>query len=541
MKLYGAIIKENRGEFLTGLAILCVLYLTSFESFLLFHSVIELFTVVVAAGIFVIAWNARNFINNNYLVFVGIASIFTAILDLFHTLAYQGMGVFEAGSGDLTTNLWVSARFLQSLSFLIAPVFLSRRLRVHAVMAVFTVVTAVLILTIFYWNVFPTTYVAGVGLTRFKVVSEYVISFFLLAAIVQLIRIRGEFDPSVLRFLVAALVFLIASEITFTFYLSVYGEVNVLGHMLRLVAFYALYKAFIVTGLENPYALLLRDLKRTQERLQEYTATLESRNETLRLTERQLRRDAVLLEERNVELDAYAHTVAHDLKAPLSVIIAASEMVRGIDYLTDETKERLLEDIQTTAVHMDEIVDDLLLLSQVRQEDAPTGPVDMDAVIANVRNRLSEMIREREAILTYPDTWPIPVGYGPWIEEVWANYVSNALKYGGRPPRVELGATREGDDQIRFWVRDNGPGVDPGARSRLFVPFSQLGEVHRAGHGLGLSIVHHVVRKLGGRVGVESAPDQGSLFFFTLPAASRHSPGSDSSEAAPSLLEHRGR
>jgi signal transduction histidine kinase len=103
------------------------------------------------------------------------------------------------------------------------------------------------------------------------------------------------------------------------------------------------------------------------------------------------------------------------------------------------------------------------------------------------------------------------------------NYLSNGLKYGGRPPRIELGADRVehgpgGQPLIRFWIRDNGAGLTPEERAKLFVPFTQLAQVEVEGHGLGLSIVQRIVDKLGGRAGVESEVGRGSLFWFTLPA-----------------------
>jgi signal transduction histidine kinase len=364
-------------------------------------------------------------------------------------------------------------------------------------------------------------YLEGAGLTATKKVGEYLISLIFVGAIVLLVRKRSFFDPSVVRLLVAALLLFIASEITFTFYVSVYGEANMVGHILRLMASYALYKAIIETGLERPYALLLRDLKRSQEKLEEYATALESQNQALTRSEHRLREDATLLEQRNVELDAYAHTVAHDLKNPLSVIIAAAEMVREEKSLTPRRKQELLEEVEATARHMDEIVDDLLTLSEVRKVDAPSEPVRMAEVVENVRDRLSVMIRKRGAELVVPPEWPTPLGYAPWIEEVWANFVSNALKYGGRPPRVELGADREAEARIKFWVKDNGAGVPEGIRSRLFLPFQRLGAPRKGGHGLGLSIVQQIMTKLGGQVGVEGGEGGGSLFYFVLPEAER--------------------
>jgi signal transduction histidine kinase len=108
------------------------------------------------------------------------------------------------------------------------------------------------------------------------------------------------------------------------------------------------------------------------------------------------------------------------------------------------------------------------------------------------------------------------MGYGPWLEEVWANYVSNGIKYGGTPPCLELGATMTGNGRVRFWVRDNGPGLPPEKLAVLFTEFIRLSELQIEGHGLGLSIVQRIISKLGGRVGVESELGQGSEFYFVL-------------------------
>ncbi len=101
---------------------------------------------------------------------------------------------------------------------------------------------------------------------------------------------------------------------------------------------------------------------------------------------------------------------------------------------------------------------------------------------------------------------------------MWANYLSNAIKYGGSPLHAELGASLQPNSLIRYWIRDNGPGLSVDEQTQLFTPFSQIAHACNLGHGLGLSIVLRIVEKLGGQVGCESEPGQGSLFFFTLPA-----------------------
>jgi len=141
----------------------------------------------------------------------------------------------------------------------------------------------------------------------------------------------------------------------------------------------------------------------------------------------------------------------------------------------------------------------------------------MGEIVSQVQSRLSYMIKEYQGDIVIPTQWPIAQGYAPWIEEVWTNYISNALKYGGIPPRLELGASHDGNSHLRFWVHDNGQGLSHEQQSQLFVPFTRIGQVRVEGHGLGLSIVQRIVEKCGGQVGVESEVDQGSRFYFTLP------------------------
>jgi signal transduction histidine kinase len=109
------------------------------------------------------------------------------------------------------------------------------------------------------------------------------------------------------------------------------------------------------------------------------------------------------------------------------------------------------------------------------------------------------------------------VGYAPWVEEVWVNYLSNGIKYGGQPAQLQLGATSLPDGMIRFWIKDNGQGLTPEDQAQLFTPFTQLGHVRTNGHGLGLSIVQRIIKRLNGQVGVTSQVGVGSTFTFTLP------------------------
>ena len=257
--------------------------------------------------------------------------------------------------------------------------------------------------------------------------------------------------------------------------------------------------------------LALRDLRRR----------LEAAN-------RELERQVTELQMRNAELDAFAHTVAHDLRNPLSIIVGYSQMlVEGATLMPPEDLRDYASNVLHSANKIGDTIESLLLLSGVRRQDVEIGRLDMGRIVAEARQRLLPMEAEYHPEITLPDRWPIAWGYAPWVEAVWANYLSNAMKYGGRPPCIELGAEAlDGTPErplpprvVRFWVRDNGTGLTPEEQARLFTPFTRIQVSRAAGHGLGLSIVQRIVEKLGGCVGVDSVAGAGSTFYFTLPAA----------------------
>ena len=257
---------------LVGIALilsLVGLYLLSRYNYLLFHGTTEVFTVVVAIAIFTIAWNSRKTMDNNYLSFIGIAFLFIAVLDLLHTLSYKGMGVFPGVSANLATQLWIAMRYLFAFSLLIPLLFIQRRIKLFTVLGSYFAVTTFLILSIFFWNIFPQAYVDGVGLTAFKIGSEYAISIILAIGIALLVKNRKQFSSSVLKLMLFAMTTAIATEMAFTLYSDVYGIANIAGHLLDFFSFFLIYKAIVETGFSKPYDLLFRNLKQNENALRE--------------------------------------------------------------------------------------------------------------------------------------------------------------------------------------------------------------------------------------------------------------------------------
>lgn len=219
------------------------------------------------------------------------------------------------------------------------------------------------------------------------------------------------------------------------------------------------------------------------------------------------------------ELDAFAHMVAHDLKNPLGNIVGFTKVLeKGYGRLPEKDVNFALEALSDSAYKMGDIIDSLLALARVRQSEVEVEPVQMVSVINEALKRLQPAIQASHVFVDCAATWPQVDGHAPWLEEVWVNYISNAIKYGGEPPRIYLGWEDQADGFFQFWVQDDGLGLSETQQKQLFQPFTRFHETKADGHGLGLSIVQRIVLKLGGQVGVTSEPGEGCRFFFTLPA-----------------------
>jgi len=270
---------RKRYERLASLGVLAAivlgLYLSSLHSYLLFHSLVEIVTIAVAFTLFILTWNTRQYLANNYLKLLGIGYAFIAFIDLLHTLAYKGMPVFPGYGANLPTQLWIAARYLQAVTLLAAPLLVNRKFDNRAVFGGYAAAVSVLVAVV-YSGHFPDCFIEGKGLTTFKIGSEYVISALLLAALYLLFRKREYFDDRVFLLAAASIACTVLSEISFTAYASVYGLANLVGHFAKLAAFYLIYRAILVTGLKDPFDLIFRNLTQAEEALQKARDNLEA-------------------------------------------------------------------------------------------------------------------------------------------------------------------------------------------------------------------------------------------------------------------------
>ncbi|MCK7462062.1 MAG: hypothetical protein MZU84_08385 [Sphingobacterium sp.] len=262
------------------------LYFTSFHSYLLFHTLAEILRVSMAVAIFMLALNVRSSLDNSSLLFISTAYVFVCGLEILHALASQGLGAFPPDEPNLAAQLWIAARYVESVSLLLAPLVLNKKLKLRSVAAGFYAATVILLAAILIWRVFPACIREGTRPTAFLTVSEFVVIAFFAGSIALLVRHRDRFDRSVARALVTSLVFSILSELSMALQFGRRGFPFLLGHLFKIVAFYYIYRAVVETGLARPLAVLYRNLKASEQaasRLnEELDARVQARTDELR-------------------------------------------------------------------------------------------------------------------------------------------------------------------------------------------------------------------------------------------------------------------
>jgi signal transduction histidine kinase len=485
---------------LTWTGILSGLYISSLHSYLFFHSLAEIFSIIVACGIFMLSWNSRRFMENHYFLFIGIAYIFIGFMEMIHTLAYKGMGVFPGYDANLPTQLWIATRYIGSLTLLIAPFFIVRKIRVNLVWYSYALAVILILLSLFYWNIFPVCYVENTGLTPFKIISEFIISGILVSAILLLRRKREHFNKSIYQLLVFSMISSIASELCFTLYISVYGLPNLMGHFLKIISFYLVYKAVIEIGLTRPYDLLFRELALAKEKAEKAS---------------RFKSD-------------YLASMSHELRTPLNSVIGYSEMLevlaernRHPEYIPDLTL------IRESGEHLLSLINDILDLSKIEAGKIELFPetipiLELVQDLLFMIKPLADKNKNKLELICPPDMGTFRADVTR-VRQILLNILSNACKF-SQQGLITLEVTKQEIDSepwVSFRIQDTGIGMDSEQISKIFTEYSQVDRDARRkqeGTGLGLYISKQFCEMMGGYINVKSDPERGSIFTVKLPA-----------------------
>jgi len=273
----------------TGLLLTFILYLVAKNNYLLFHSVVEGFAIMVAIVIYILATKTHRYSNNNLLYLLGTAYLFIALIDFFHTFTYKGMGVFPGNSSNISIQLWIVGRFIEAISFFLVPIFIQNKISRNVVFLFYTILTGILMLSIFWSGLFPVCYIEGQGLTQFKIISEYFIIIIFYAAIIQFYFRREKMDISVSITLILAMIFTTLSEISFTLYTDAYDTMNFVGHILKVISYYLIYRGIVLVGLEAPYNLIFQELQASAAKICRQNEQLQQEINVRKQTEEEIK------------------------------------------------------------------------------------------------------------------------------------------------------------------------------------------------------------------------------------------------------------
>jgi signal transduction histidine kinase len=511
------------------------LYLLSYSNYLLFHWTIEIFVIAIGYITFAIAWNSRRIMNCNFLLLIGIAFLFISTFSFLHTLAYQGMGVFPNAGANWATQLWIITRYMFSISILIAVIFANKRIYAGLAFLAYILASTLLIGSVFYWENFPQAYAEGLGLTPFKVISEYVISGILLCTIILLFQKRRNFDGNVVKLVMASIAVAVAAEMIFTLYVDVYGVTNVIGHLLIMVSVYFIYKALVETALAKPYDLLFRNLKKSETDLTKRATELTEANRLLIMSLEERKKMQEQLEEYGKQLEILvekktkqlkeaerlatigqtAGMVGHDIRNPLQGIVSELYLEsQEIALLpTGETKANLQESIRSIEANLyyiDKIVSDL------QDYARPLVPV-------KYKMKIEKAVEDALMIVTIPENVQISISYEKdlpqikadpiMIKRIIVNLVQNAVQAMPNGGELTISATQAGK-HFFINVEDTGKGIPENAKEKIFTP---LFTTKSKGQGFGLAVVKRLTEAQGGTVTYHTQQGKGTKFTIQLP------------------------
>ena len=488
-----------------------LLIVKSFHNFLLFHLSVELFSIVIAFIMFALVLNLFDKIESDYFIFLGLIYGFIGGLDLLHTISYQGMGVFPDHTANLPTQLWIIARYVESISLLISFYFLNHKINVFKVTYTYIGIITLLLLSVFWWGVFPDCYLSGIGLTNFKVMSEYIVILFLAVALGVLIYYKQRFEKKMYFYMFLSILFTIISELFFTFYVSVYGLSNIIGHFAKVISFYLIYKSVVEVGLRKPYNTIFNRIVQTKDKLAQ----------------------------KNNELEQIISVISHDLRSPLANISGFGKEIEfslnelqaelddsnlrsnkkeRIDVILEEDLSEAVDYILTSSNNMSKMLSGLLKVSRINNSSLTREDVNIKKLIETIITDYKYKI-ETNNIKLEIDEMPNCVADQLLIKQVFSNLIDNAIKYSKQENQAKvIIAGKKKEKEVVYSIQDNGVGISDEDQKKIFNIFEQLNN-SKQGEGLGLALVKKIISLHQGQIWVESTVGVGTTIFFTLPAS----------------------
>ncbi|WP_374304025.1 MASE3 domain-containing protein [Ferrovibrio sp.] len=454
-------------------------------NFLVFHTLAELFAIIVCFILFALAWYTHRFSRDHFLLYLACGMFWIGALDLAHTLSYKGMGLLPVNEANTATQIWLVTRYLQALLLLTAPLMASRNTDKMMLFLVFGLIAALTMLWVASGH-FPDAFVESQGLTALKIWSEYVIMAILAGALTLIWKRRAAVAADALPFLLVAIVFAIGTELAFTLYIDVYGFSNLVGHILKLFSFWAIFQAVAVASLIRPYQAL----------------------------------DAS-----NRAKDDFLASMSHDLRTPLNSILGFSDMMRSQMFgpLGHAKYEDYIGNIHASGTHLLGLVNDILDLSKLE-----SGQYELNRQDLNPRALAEEVVRSFAPAIAAKDM-DVNVACDAEVRQLSAderamvqllnNLVSNAVKFTPDNGKISIAWSKRSDGAAILQVSDTGPGIPASQLKRLGKPYVQIDPyvAQKGGTGLGLFIARRIAELHGAKLRINSKPGVGTTVTVIFP------------------------
>lgn len=489
----------------------------SFYNYLLFHTIAELFSIVIAFMITTLAINSYSDGKSKFIVFLGVGYFFIGSFDLIHTLAFKGMGVFPNTSANLPTQLWIIARYIEAFTVLAVPFFLKRSPKTRYVILTYSVISIFLAFTL-VWGIFPDSFIEGQGLTPFKIISEYIISGILLISLLLFVKNKDLIeDPIVFRYIILAYATTIATELCFTLYVDVYGLLNMLGHVLKIISFYFIYLAVVKTNLELPY----KKISETTSMLR-----LEMQRRQREESQRKKMEQELLKASKLDSIATLAGGIAHDFNNLLTIILGNASLAKYYAKDFPECLEKLVE-LEKACKQATGLTQQLLTFSKGGE------PIKKTVAIDSILQETTSLALSGSNVLPSFD-FSADLNLVDLDEDQFKQVVNNilinarqAMPNGGIITiKAENTVINSGiyssllsyGSYVKISIKDQGIGISKENVNKIFDPFFSTKE---QGHGLGLSSAFSIIKKHQGYITVDSEEGVGTTFYIYLPASSK--------------------
>ncbi|MEG0773996.1 MASE3 domain-containing protein [Clostridium sp.] len=591
----------------------------SFENYLLFHGIIEILCVLVALMIFTIVANTNGFYKNASISIVGVSFGVVAMIDGLHTLAYKGMGVFVGYGPDLPTQMWIISRYINSISIFLALMLFTKKIKYKNVLIGYGLVCIFLFITIFKFDIFPSCFVEGIGLTPFKIYSEYVICAIYLLNMFILYKNKSQTNATTLKYLQAYLIFSIIAELCFTLYIDVYGLSNVIGHHFKLLAFYCIYKSLVEVNIKAPYTALqqseyryrmffetspngillyckdkilltnpcflkmfnysidsevigksilkfihpdeigrlkvLNEALRSQEVVEGYEIKFLKADGTeiyvelsimpynyemdecafimikditaQKLSERLKEEVEQKIQFNNLQRDFFTN-LSHELKTPINLIFSTVQLMESkikndIINIKEMGFNKHSHVLKQNCYRMLKLISNLIDITKIDTGFLKLNleNADIISIVEDITLSTAEYIESKGISLVFDTDIEerVMATDANMIERIILNLLSNAIKFTDNGGEITVGIMDK-ETSIIISVKDTGVGIPKEKLDAIFGRFNQVEQTlsrNASGSGIGLALVHSLVKMHGGIIFAVSEPGKGSEFIIELP------------------------